>query len=69
MTRSLKRAIRELSSLSVTKQNEIAKIILAEIENEKIRQFKSMYSPEDLSIIAEETLNEHYKMRTRKLRM
>jgi hypothetical protein len=58
MTTLLEKAVKQISKLPVNEQEEIAKIILDEIEDEKIWYDKFKNSKNELSILADEALKE-----------
>lgn len=58
MTHLLEKAVRKISKLPDNEQNEIAKIILEEIEDEKNWYNKFKNTQAELSILSDEAMNE-----------
>ena len=58
MTTLLEKAVNKISKLPENEQNEIAKIILEEIEDEKVWYNKFKYTQTKLSILADEAMKE-----------
>lgn len=58
MTNLLEKAVKKISKLPDNEQNEIAKIILEEIEDEKIWYNKFKNTQSELSILSDEAMTE-----------
>lgn len=69
MTQLLKKAMKKVSSLPDNEQDEIARLILDEIEDEKLwqRQFES--TQDELLILADEALREEKSGKTKKMKL
>ena len=65
MTELLQKAIAKLSELPEKEQEEIASLILAEIEDEKKWQTSFANSEKQLEVLAEEALTEFKQGKTR----
>lgn len=65
MTTLLEKAVKKVSKLSETEQNEIAKIILKEIADEKKWYEKFNNSQNELLILADEAVDEFKKGKTK----
>ncbi|MDQ3022171.1 MAG: hypothetical protein M3R36_16605 [Bacteroidota bacterium] len=65
MTRLLEKAIKKISDLPEIEQDEIAKIILSELEDENIWYMKFANSQSELSILADEARRENQKGKTK----
>ena len=69
MTQLLKKALKKVSSLPDNEQDEIARIILDEIEDEKLwhKQFES--TQDELLILADEALREEKSGKTKQMKL
>jgi len=67
MTQLLEKAIKKISNLSDTEQDEIASIIMEETEDEKIWYGKFENTQSELSILADEAIKENEKGNTKKM--
>lgn len=65
MTKLLEKALDQISKLPNDEQDEIAKIILDEIEDEKVWYNKFKNSQNELSILADEALKEFNNGKTK----
>ena len=65
MTTLLEKAVKKISNLSETEQDEIAKIILEEIEDEQTWYNKFKNSQSNLSILADEARKEFKEVKTK----
>ena len=65
MTKLLEIAVEKISKLPDTEQDEIAKIILDEIKDEKVWYNKFRNSQNELSVLADEALKEFNDGKTR----
>ena len=65
MTKLLEIAVEKISKLPGTEQDEIAKIILDEIKDEKVWYYKFRNSQNELSVLADEALKEFNDGKTR----
>ena len=65
MTKLLEIAVEKISKLPGTEQDEIAKIILDEIKDEKVLYNKFRNSQNELSVLADEALKEFNDGKTR----
>ena len=65
MTTLLEKAVKKISKLSESEQNEIAKIILNEIADEKKWYEKFKNSQNELLILADEAIDEFNKGKTK----
>ncbi len=65
MTKLLKKAVEKISRLPENEQDEIAKIILEEIEDEKVWYEKFKNTQNELSILADEALKEFNEGKTK----
>ena len=69
MTQLLKKAMKKVSSLPDNEQDEIARIILDEIEDEKHWQKQFESTQNELLIMAHEALKEEKSGKTKELRL
>ncbi|MFN3651987.1 MAG: hypothetical protein ACK47B_20625 [Armatimonadota bacterium] len=67
MTRLLEQAIQEVRGLPASEQDEIAAVILKELEDERLWQDAFERSQDQLSLLAQEALAEHRAGVTREL--
>lgn len=67
MTKLLEKAVKEVNKLSEKEQNELAQIILDEIEDEKMWEESFNKSQDALSKLADEALDEFNKGSTKSL--
>ncbi len=69
MTQLLKKALKKVSSLPDNEQDEIAKLILDEIEDEKLWQEQFEATQEELLFLADEALKEAKAGKTKKMKL
>jgi hypothetical protein len=69
MTQLLKKAMKKVSSLPESEQDEIARLILDEIEDEKHWQKQFESTQDELLILADEALREEKSGRTKQMKM
>ena len=69
MTQLLKKAMKKVSSLPDNEQDEIARLILDEIEDEKLWQKQIESTLDELLILADEALREEKSGKTKQMKL
>ncbi len=69
MTQLLKKAMKKVSSLPDNEQDEIARLILDEIEDEKLWQKQFESTQDELLILADEALREEKSGKTKQMKL
>ncbi len=69
MTQLLKKAMKKVSCLPDNEQDEIARLILDEIEDEKLWQKQFESTQDELLILADEALREEKSGKTKQMKL